>query len=76
MWIELVSINSVRPSRRRAKWLSAVRDSASRRDVFSATRRRASVMSRVVKTLSASRRFSSTRAWKARSSAMPSAEKA
>ena len=41
-WIALVSIDSGRPSRSRAKWLSAAASSALRVVAFSARRRRAS----------------------------------
>src|SRR6185436_18290424 len=40
-WIALVSIDSGRPSRNRAKWLSAAASSAVRVVAFSASRRRA-----------------------------------
>ena len=75
-WIELVSIDSGRPSRRRAKWLSEADNSATRIADLSANSRRASARSRVAKTLYDSRILSITRAWNERISARPSGEKA
>ncbi len=60
-WIDEVSIDSGRPSRRRAKWLSAADSSAARIAVFSASSFFASYTSRDMNTLKASWRLSETR---------------